>query len=179
MSVLGLFAVSCDRCGEQSAPATDLSSARVVATTAGWSLVRTNGRVFDYCPQHAGRAPAHPLVVTTTTTVWSCAECSAGLHGECSGWAWDFDKDEKTQCQCTDCGPAQMTQSEFDALLDYSASLPTGTTIGKQWKRRNDYHDESKGWMLGEYVEHPNPDLVGIRWRQIEIVAAASSGAGS
>jgi hypothetical protein len=67
---------------------------------------------------------------------------------------------------------ARLTQQEFKALPDYSASLPTGTTIGKQWKRRNDYYDESKGWRLGEYVEHPNPDLVGIRWRDIEIVAA-------
>lgn len=67
----------------------------------------------------------------------------------------------------------RLTQAEFNALLDYSASLPTGTTIGKQWKRRNDYYDESKGWRLGEYVEHPNPDLVGIRWRDIEIVPAA------
>jgi hypothetical protein len=66
----------------------------------------------------------------------------------------------------------QLTQREFDELLDYSASLPTGTTVGKRWKRRNDYHDESKGWRLGEYVEHDNPDLVGIRWRDIEIISA-------
>jgi len=66
----------------------------------------------------------------------------------------------------------EMTQAEFDALSDYSASLPTGTTVGKRWKRRNVYQDESKGWRLGEYVEHDNPELVGIRWRNIQIVEA-------
>lgn len=71
---------------------------------------------------------------------------------------------------------ARLTQQEFDALHDYSASLPTGTTIGKQWKRRNDYYDASKGWQLGEYVEHPDPNLGGIRWRDIEITTTKGSG---
>lgn len=60
----------------------------------------------------------------------------------------------------------------FSALYDYSSSLPTGTTIGKRWKRRRDYHDESKGWVLGEYAEcnPPNPDRVRIIWRDLEVV---------
>lgn len=31
---------------------------------------------------------------------WICPECGQGKHGNCDGWAWDFDADEKTQCQC-------------------------------------------------------------------------------
>lgn len=101
MSVLGLFAVSCDRCGEQSAPATDLSSVRVIASTAGWALVRDSGRVFDYCPDHNGSVrPVAAVVEPTPAARWVCPECGQGKHRNCNGWAWDFDKDEKTQCQC-------------------------------------------------------------------------------
>lgn len=71
----------------------------------------------------------------------------------------------------TDDKTAVMGPEDFQALPDYSASIPTGTTIGKRWKRRKDYHDESKGWRLGEYVGHLNPDLVAIRWRTIEVVS--------
>lgn len=62
-----------------------------------------------------------------------------------------------------------LTKTEFDELLDYSCSNPSGTTIGKRWKRRSDYHDETKGWYMGEYIEHPDPDLVGIKWREIVV----------
>ena len=62
-----------------------------------------------------------------------------------------------------------LTQQEFDALYDYSCSIPTGTTIGKKWKRRNDYHDASKGWMQGEYVPCEEEGRVGIDWREIVV----------
>jgi hypothetical protein len=61
----------------------------------------------------------------------------------------------------------ELSRAEFDALLDYSASIPTGTTIGKKWKRRNDYYDESKGWVMGEYFDIGEKDSVGIRWFNI------------
>lgn len=43
-----------------------------------------------------------------------------------------------------------LTRAEWDALLEYSFSLPTGTTPGKRWKR--DLGKEQ--WAVGEY----NPD---------------------
>ena len=40
-----------------------------------------------------------------------------------------------------------LTQKQFDNLLEYSLTNPTGVTIGKQWKRL------SRGnWYLCEYV---------------------------
>lgn len=63
-----------------------------------------------------------------------------------------------------------ITMKAFNELPDYSCSLPTGTTIGKQWKRRNCYHDASKGWSRGEFVPHSSPGTVGIEWREIVIV---------
>lgn len=58
----------------------------------------------------------------------------------------------------------QMTQAEFDSLLEYSKSMPTGTTIGKRWKRK-----DSGVWWLGEYTESPYPNRVGVIWREILI----------
>lgn len=67
-------------------------------------------------------------------------------------------------------GIAVVDREAFDALLDYSGSVPTGTMVGKRWKRRRDYHDESKGWLMGEYAEHPDPELIHIIWRDLEVV---------
>lgn len=78
----------------------------------------------------------------------------------------------------------EITRAEFDALPEYSCSLPTGTTIGKRWKRNETAYcaepvalhpfdgtvvREPPRWILGEYVAHPNPALVGIRWLRIAI----------
>ena len=67
-------------------------------------------------------------------------------------------------------GWAHMTQEEFNNLLDYSCSLPTGVIIGKKWKRRKHYGDESKGWLLGEYLKHDTEEnKISIRWSEITI----------
>lgn len=70
-----------------------------------------------------------------------------------------------------------LTKKEFDQLPEYSCSLPTGTTIGKKWKRNDlafvsSAHDPRTGnsiqkWYLMEYVEHPDPKLVGINTKKI------------
>ncbi len=63
-----------------------------------------------------------------------------------------------------------MTQSELDALSEYSCSLPTGTTIGKSWKRNvNAYtgRADSPDWWMGYYTESDLPGQVGIEWRRV------------
>lgn len=67
---------------------------------------------------------------------------------------------------------ALVEPADFAALLDYSCSLPSGTTVGKRWKRRRNYYDESQGWVMGEYVDHPDPERVGIVWRDLLVVAS-------
>lgn len=59
----------------------------------------------------------------------------------------------------------QMTQKEFDAVLEYSSSIPTGTDLGKKWKRRC-----TDGWVMGEYYDIGSTTEVGIRWSTIKIV---------
>lgn len=63
-----------------------------------------------------------------------------------------------------------ITREELFQLLEYSCSLPTATTIGKQWRR--DVHAyqlnpiplDQHEWKIGEYVPHSNPEYVGIKW---------------
>lgn len=69
----------------------------------------------------------------------------------------------------------RLTQKEFDDLPDYSCSVPTGTTIGKRWKRRKDYYDQlalndPTRWFIGEYVPCDTPGYVGIKWSVVEIL---------
>ena len=50
--------------------------------------------------------------------------------------------------------PLRLTKREFRELLDYSGSLPTGTTPGKRWRRLDGVFDpdcEHPVWMVGEY----------------------------
>lgn len=69
---------------------------------------------------------------------------------------------------------AELTQAEFEALLEYSTTIPTGKTIGKQWKRQLYYGKHRGEWVRAEYVpdaEDPE-NYVGIQWHKIEIKTA-------
>ena len=68
-----------------------------------------------------------------------------------------------------------LTRKAFDDLYEYSTSLPTGTTVGKQWKRHI-YELGSGGrmkltnkWLMGEYFDDGTPGMIAIRWSRIEI----------
>lgn len=63
----------------------------------------------------------------------------------------------------------ELTQKEFDELPEYSCSLPTGTKIGKRWKKRVPYDGENPVWYLGEITTDPEPGFVGILWKRIKI----------
>jgi len=95
----------------------------------------------------------------------------------------------------------KLTPREFDELLEYSTTLPTGTTIGKRWKRNQnmmrypicshldpwsgtkepDFRGEPDWWM-GEFIPDPDPKrdrdgkplTIGIRWSKIEVVRPTS-----
>jgi hypothetical protein len=68
-----------------------------------------------------------------------------------------------------------MTEAELRRLPEYSCTLPTGPRIGFRWRRRHPYRtdqidDAHADWFLGEAIEDPNPELVGIRWKRIVVV---------
>lgn len=71
----------------------------------------------------------------------------------------------------------RMFEEDFDALLEYSCSLPTGTTIGTRWKRdQNAYRPIRKlffgwfkrkyraNWFVGEYAKSKMEGKVDIHW---------------
>ncbi len=72
-----------------------------------------------------------------------------------------------------------LTKEEFDQLLEYSSSIPSGTVLGKVWKRNQNFHSGKKpgDWYMGEYVpdvkakmdRDGKPETIGIIWRKIEI----------
>lgn len=66
----------------------------------------------------------------------------------------------------------RISRKVFDSLPEYSISLPSLTTIGKVWKcDRNFYRQNGPDpdWMICEFVDHPDPKLVGIEYRIPEI----------
>lgn len=71
-----------------------------------------------------------------------------------------------------DAKTALCDQEMFDSLYEYSCSLPTGTTVGKRWKRAKNTYDGKDGWLLGEYVEcYPiDPDTVKVKFRELLVV---------
>lgn len=55
--------------------------------------------------------------------------------------------------------PLRLRLADFEKLPEYSASLPTGTTIGKRWRRLDGAHDPDflraggkPAWMIGQYT---------------------------
>lgn len=70
----------------------------------------------------------------------------------------------------------ELSEDALSQLLTYSTSIPTGTTLGKRWKRNPLYRRYSDNalpkhlWVVGEYVPHPDPGLVGICWYRVKVV---------
>jgi len=87
-----------------------------------------------------------------------------------------------------------LTKRELDGLAEYSCTVPTGTTIGKRWKRNdNAYRREiahldfwngspvlerfPPNWLMGEYAPDPKakldkkgqPETILIVWRKIVV----------
>lgn len=70
-----------------------------------------------------------------------------------------------------------LTKKEFEDLMEYSTTIPTGMTIGKRWKRdMNVLGVHSKPaeprWWMGEYVDScdlASTGRVGIKWTRIII----------
>jgi hypothetical protein len=95
--------------------------------------------------------------------------------------------------------PLRLTLEQFQALPEYSATLPTATTIGKRWRRQDGIYDASLRhygrtkeeadrlcpWMIGEYAVNwvpdpaepwmniPDPKRVKINWYRPVIVVKA------
>lgn len=125
------------------------------------------------------------------------ATCSYPVHRCTMCGDWDYgDNPEADQIKAA-CGeaeeckqkgsdpysrlpPLHLTLSEFEALDDYSATLPTGAKPGRRWKRHDGAYDPActtPVWIVGEYQEIPgDPIRVKIQWfipvPKIDVVAS-------
>lgn len=73
-----------------------------------------------------------------------------------------------------DRGRAIMTRETFDALPDYSGSIPSGVYDGKMWKRLDGLYDptcapEDRKWMLCWYYPGTKPTQCRIDYVPITI----------
>lgn len=68
----------------------------------------------------------------------------------------------------------RISRKTFDALPEYSLTLPSLTTIGKVWKANRAMTWAGRtgpdDWLICEFVSHPDPNLVGIDYRRPEII---------
>lgn len=92
--------------------------------------------------------------MTRTYTTWT-APVPPMTHELSSAWdqpdpnAWVFDKTT-----------VHMSQADFDELLEYSASLPSGVYEGKMWKRR-----AGVDWLLCWYADPVDGEMrIYKRW---------------
>lgn len=60
----------------------------------------------------------------------------------------------------------ELYPDQLEALLDYSMTLPTGTTVGKMWRRDCNVFRKHLGpdWIVGRYVPSSDPGYIGIEW---------------
>jgi hypothetical protein len=79
------------------------------------------------------------------------------------GWHWGQPNPRRIICDNT---TAQISQDNFDKLMNYSTSQPTGVYIGKMWKGQY----ELGGWYLAWYGPHPTPGYCSNNYRDIKIL---------
>lgn len=121
--------------------------------------------------------------------VYSCPECGDSDYGDN-----DHAKLRRSLCpEAKECRtqasfyetlpPLHLTKAEFDALDEYSATMPTGTTPGRRWKRHDGAFDPScrkPVWIIGEYGElFGRDDCVVVKWHVpvLKLGAPLSGGA--
>lgn len=75
-----------------------------------------------------------------------------------------------------------MDRREFDDLNEYSASYPTGVTLGKRWRRHDGAFDPSCPqsewtWLLCEYVECPeDPGYLTVKMSRVRFLDEVPKG---
>lgn len=145
--------------------ASNVEFERVDAVVYGWTVRAAHDKTLVI-----GLAKDGSYCVTRSSAVYFATREKA-LEEEVKLF-WDLLPKEKNGEEETPV--VVLTKQEFDELLEYSLTLPTGTTIGKKWKCRRPYRDPNPTWFLGEYVEETkepwkSQNYVGIKWARIEI----------
>lgn len=65
----------------------------------------------------------------------------------------------------------RLTKRELDELPEYSCSMPTGTTVGKRWKRDVNAYRKPITFFLNAFDGSPEPSFRGEDWWMGEYAA--------
>lgn len=70
--------------------------------------------------------------------------------------------------------PVVVSLAVFKQTYEYSRTLPTGTVIGKTWRRcvYSGLRDQYEEWWMGTYVDVGSSECVGIRWQPLLVAEA-------
>ena len=63
---------------------------------------------------------------------------------------------------------AIVTMNGFKALDDYSCTLPSGTVVGKVWKRHEPFSGRGQ-WWFGQFSHSTEPGMIDIVWRELYV----------
>jgi hypothetical protein len=63
---------------------------------------------------------------------------------------------------------AIVSLNTFEALGDYSCTVPSGTVVGKVWKRHVPLGRRGQ-WWFGQFSRSEYPEMVNIIWRELHI----------
>lgn len=70
--------------------------------------------------------------------------------------------DDEARADWLELPPFHLTMEQFKRLPEYSATVPTGVTLGKTWKRHNGAHDPAfrlaggrPRWIICRYEDAP------------------------
>ncbi len=69
-----------------------------------------------------------------------------------------------------------LTEKEFDDLLEYSTSQPTGVILNKVWKRKNYIFKSPQGKIYNAGWLPSGAELIEIRWYHCQYVKSAKEG---
>lgn len=117
------------------------------------------------CGCHPDAQCSHPVYVCIV-----CNDCDYGDNEEAAATMAacpDVEECKVKGAPYRDLPTLCLTRAEFDALDEYSATLPTGARIGKRWKRHDGAFDpacKNPFWLIGEYVDIGSKEEVGIKW---------------
>jgi hypothetical protein len=82
------------------------------------------------------------------------------------------------QLKLMDLQTLKLSLAELSQLPEYSCTLPTGTILGKRWRRNvtpghngsaSREVDPDATWIVGEYVESTERGYVAIKWYRVAI----------
>lgn len=113
-------------------------------------------------PSPTGREPWPPIPQSELYSQQQRDEAERKRNGWNVHYETFWKKEVLPHATFTDDGQVIIKEQVFDGLCTYSTTLPSGTYLYKCWKAKR-----PDGWWIAQYVPHPDPGLIGIKWWKV------------